>query len=378
MNKIFGEPKLIKRLTDAKPGDKTIYVNLDAIRQLPDEYEALISEVTFNPSNLKESFSDVGNGNLMPNPDLMYRIAEAKGISGGDKQISVPMVEDIDINPMLMKRMDDPPTMRKTTIGRSVTKFSTCLQEDGTVIRSSACNCEFNVWDRCVELWEAETAKTNGYDPSVVKKADNGNGFVETEWYDRASKTTKKGQYWLKYETAFKRKAHFVAELKFAHSKAETKSHLKTIRELASLMTGYKAEDLASGSLVFARVRRSKDMIKAEAAARLSAIAGGVQQAQIESPYEAPASPQQPLTVTIVPEPEPVQDLRQTFIGNLEVYLLQSLVPADLVEVAGKIKDWLNGHADAVQDAWWPEAVKRLKAIEDRIPAELRIGHRIY
>ncbi len=156
MSQIYGDPEAIKRAEAAKAGDKSIYINMDAIRELPDEYEAVVTEVAVDPKNLKADFSDVGSGNWMPQTQLMYRIAEACGIGGGDRSVSKPIVEEIDINPMLMLGMTEVPTVRKMTVGRSVTKFSTRMQEDGTPRTSSPCNAEYNVWDRCLEEWAKE------------------------------------------------------------------------------------------------------------------------------------------------------------------------------------------------------------------------------
>ena len=49
-------------------------------------------------------------------PQLMYRIAEAKGIHGGEKSISEPVIEDIDINPLLMAPLTQAPTIQRRTV----------------------------------------------------------------------------------------------------------------------------------------------------------------------------------------------------------------------------------------------------------------------
>ena len=122
-----------------QPGDKSVYINFDAIKDLPEEFEVVVTEVLFDPKNLAESFSNVGSNNnpaWQPKVELMYKIAEACGISGGDESETQPMVEEVDINPMLMKPMDAPPTYRRMTVGRSVSKRSSRLMEDGSLLWS--------------------------------------------------------------------------------------------------------------------------------------------------------------------------------------------------------------------------------------------------
>jgi hypothetical protein len=356
MGIINGKQETIKRVREATPGDPSVYISIEAISQLPDDVEAVIVEVPFyqnfaNDKDEKNSFSNVGTDtkpSYYPKTNLMYSIAEARGISADPNPLLDPLYEDVNISEMEMAQV---PVIQKKKVGYTVKRSGTVIQDDGTTRACSHIGI-FNAWDECTNLWATEEKWTEGY--------------------------SKKGKYDNKYQSKWNRRLHFQEQLDKSPRMADSTSWLKCIRDLAGLKTGFTKEDLKEGKFYFAKIRRSEMVRKAETAARLACIAGGVQQQQIESPYEAPAAPQQPMTVTIVPEPEPVQDPRQTFIGNLEVYLLQGLVPADLVDVAGKIKDWLNGHADAVQDAWWSEAVKRLKAIEDRIPAELRIGHKIY
>ena len=98
MSKIYGDPDVIKRAEKSSPGEKVAYVNWEAINELPDEFEATISEVRFNPKNLKHSFSNVGSDSKpswMPNPDIMYDIAKCCGISGGDSSIAESMIEEV-------------------------------------------------------------------------------------------------------------------------------------------------------------------------------------------------------------------------------------------------------------------------------------------
>ena len=362
MTRIIGDPETIKRVENAKPGDKSMYINLDAIRELPDEYEIVLTEIRFDPKNLKADFSDVGNKTWMPTPQLMYRIAEAKGIHGGEKSISEPVIEDIDINPLLMAPLTQAPTIQRRTVGRKVTKYSTVVEEDGTLRRSSPCTCLYNVWERCCEAWSKEEFYTDGY-----KKA---------------------GAYPNKYDTPLKRKLHFDSEMKFAHAKAETKAHEKTIRELAGLMTGYSETDLKDGRLVFAKVRRSAMALKLETAARVDAIRRGVSApAPVEALFGAEPAAQieapPPSDIEFAPpEPEPVaqKSKRDEMLAVLQVYKAENRVPVDDMKAVDSMIAWLDKTPDAdtnpTHAAWWSKCVKNLETIEQKIPAVGRLEHR--
>lgn len=54
----YGNANLKARVERRSPEDKTVYINLDAIAELPDEYEAIISEVIFDSKDLPSAFSD--------------------------------------------------------------------------------------------------------------------------------------------------------------------------------------------------------------------------------------------------------------------------------------------------------------------------------
>jgi len=385
MSKIIAEKAIIEYCKKAKPGNKTVYVNMDAINELPDQFEAVLTEIKFDH---KTDFSDVGNGNLMPTPALMYRIAEAVGISGGDVSLTDPVIEEIDINPMLMKSMESEPTYRKTTVGRKVSKFSTLLQEDGTIRRSGVCTSIFNVWERCLELWSAEEANTKGYDSSIVKHYKDGNAFYEYTWNKEIKKRS------LKYETAYKRKANFDAEMKFAHAKAETKAQNKTIRELAGLMTGYKAEDLKDGKFIFSKVRKSRGSLNLEQAANLSRIAGGDK-----------ASPSGDLLfgaadegITVEPDPEPEDKEEPDPFDSLEPDTeMKDVTPTPEEELLGifmtynvNIKDnadldkavqWLEKHPDQNAPNYqrgWNKCLDILKGIEKLVDLSEMVEHKFY
>lgn len=396
MNRIIAEAETLKRVEDAKPGDKSVYVNMDAIRQLPEEYEVVLTKIEFDPNNLKKDFADVGNGNWQPSPQLMYKIAEAKGIQGGERSNSEPIFQDCDINPMMCLPLDHQPTIRKILVGKRVTKYSTVIEEDGTLRRSSPCTCEYNVWERCLELWSKEEVETNGYDPKIVK-----NGEYESFGKKVFGPHYMKGQYAyaMKYDSPYKRKAHFDSEMKFAQPKAETKAHEKTIRELAGLMTGYTKEDLKDGCLVFAKVRRSALVLKLETAARVDAIRNGI--GQDKRPQEllfGPAGdggkipPDITVASAVMPEedhadfpapsdiPPPVEKTkREQMLTVLKEYKTQGIVPSADKEAVDNMISWLEKEPAAeTKTSFWDKCILNLKKIEDAIPEIGRMKHRLY
>jgi len=387
MSQIYGDAEAIKRAEAAKGGDKSMYINMDAIRELPDEYEVLITEVEFDKGKLKDQFADVGNDTWMPSTHLMYRIAEACGICGGERSVSKPIIEEVDINPMLMLGMTEIPTVRKMTVGRSVTKFSTRMQEDGTLRTSSPCNSEYNVWERCAKEWADEELSADGYKDVQTGKYKY---YDKDKWGDYVVK----GKYStpVKYNSALKRRAHFQGEMKFAHAKCETKAHTKTIRELAGLMTGYKREDLSEGKLTFAKIRRSREAIKAEAAARLTAISRGLTHGPAPAallfgpemeppPVTNSVTPpvDEPVVDFVVPEEEPEKSKRDQLLAVLKVYGENNLIVPRYEDAAAAMIGWLEGNEQAEEDeTLWPKAVANLKAIEEKVPEEGKLTHTIY
>lgn len=366
MSKIFGNKETINRAKNAKPGDKSTYINFEAINDLPEGYEVVVTEVKFDPKNLGDDFSNVGSKEKpkwMPQPHLMYKIAEACGISGGDDSIVEPLMETVDVNDMAMKPIDAEPTYRKMKVGAKVVKYATRIQEDGTPLRSSQCTIEFNVWDRCLELWSKEEMYTDGY--------------------------TKSSKYPNKYDTPHKRKAHFQSEMKFAHAKAETKAYLKAIRELAGLMTGYKTEDLKDGILIFSKIRRSREVLRMETAARLQAISRGNGSTATAMLF-GDTAPESLPDITTEPEPEPEPDIfdaepgdpeksnQDKFIAALNEYIKNDLIVSEQSDTAMKLLNWLTGTPDAENSNIWSKAIKKLEIIEQKIPEEGRVDHNLY
>lgn len=254
-NKIIGSTEVIKRAKNSPSSSKSNLVNWDAIEDMPDEYSAVVTEVSFDIKNLKAAFYDIGSGVFLPRTELIAAIGEARGIEGvalspGVPSIVEPIYEEVDWSRVTHPGGTAPPELVRIKVGMKVTKQSHVRTEDGYFRKSSACTATLNIWERCEELWAKEEKFTAGY--------------------------TKKGRYDNKYQNTFDRRAHFAAEMKFAAAKAETKAHGKTVRELAGLMTGYKAEDLQDGHFTLHRIQQSSISIKADALARRQALARGL------------------------------------------------------------------------------------------------------
>lgn len=254
-----GKDKAKEIYKNLSPGNKNVFINMEAIEALPEEFDVIITDVKFDPKRLENSFTNVGTNNnpaWYPKTELVYDIAEARGILGyGEKTIET-ITEEVDINPMLCKPLDAEPAMRIMPVAVRVTKKSKVLCEDGTFRPSSPCTNEFNYWDRANLDWLNDEKYNNG-----------------------------------KYKTPLLRKLRYMELKKFAIQQAETKAFVKTVRELAGLPTGFKTEDLQGGKLTFFKIVRSKTIIKLETAARIDAIRKG-NTAQIESDirevFEAP------------------------------------------------------------------------------------------
>lgn len=380
MSKIYGDENTIKKAKAAQPGDNTVLINWEAIADLPDEYEAIISEVKFK---ISDDFSDVGNKTYMPTPALHYKIAEARGIHGGSNSITNPIYEDVDVNQM---NMVDTPFFTKMLVGYRSVKYSTVMEEDGTQRRSSACTIDYNVWNRCADAWSSEELATEGY--SLLQDGD----FTVTEWGKTVKKTgkhykSKKGYTTEpKYDTKWKRKSHFQTELKFAMQKAETKAHEKTIRELAGLMTGYKETDLKSGCLIFAKIRRSRKILQAETAARLVSLSNGNQSkpnllfGELEDDVVIQHEPVKGGTIieneTIVNEQPEVKTPKQWLIESIETY--GKNISEELMDTADAVLKWLDKTESPETTTFWGKAINLLKTIEEDMPEDFRVKHGLY
>jgi hypothetical protein len=173
--------------------------------------------------------------------------------------------------------------------------------------------------------------------------------------------------------------------MKFAHAKAETKSHIKTIRELAYMETGYKAEDLQEGRLIFAKVRRSREILRMETAARLSAMSKGLTIEDKTAPTPQTAlfgeieDHTAPAPVVEDADFEPIQvSKRDQLITTLEYYLEKGLVKPDMAGTVGKMVTWTKATTDAETSKHWAGAIDNLKKLESTIPAEGKLTHDLY
>lgn len=366
----------LNKVKCAGPSDKWNHVNLDAIEMLPDEFEAHITELKFTMAD----WFDIGNGTFMPKPELLYDIAEACGISGGDNSINEPLIETVDLN-RIRAEFNAPPNMVEMCVGRIVRKYSVILKEDGTERRSSVCSVAYNAYERCAIAWSEEELATNGYACEIkTGKYAAFNKEHYGEFY-------MKGQYanGIKYHTRWQRQAHFDNEMKFAGAKAESKAHGKTIRELAGLMTGYKKEDLAAGFLVFARIQRSSQILKLETAARLSAMAGYGERPKLFERLEGNKDGVDGVTYIDEPakqEPQPPQepskpkDVKGNLIATINAYIDSKLVHPDDISDARRIIAWAEGlKIQPNESQHWQNVLDTLAVIESKIPDEGRILH---
>ena len=147
-----------KKYSKIDPSEKTIFVNIVAINELPDQYEAVISELIFNPAKPDECFSNVGSKDKPSwyiKPETAYAIANICGpISGTDHKIIEYIYDQVDI---LMKGIESEPTIRRIKVAVRVTKISMKFCEDGSWLPSSPRSDEFNFFTRaCLDFINEE------------------------------------------------------------------------------------------------------------------------------------------------------------------------------------------------------------------------------
>lgn len=406
MGNVIGARDVIQRVESARGGDGYVYVNMDAIRQLPDQYEAQISKVEFDPE--KDFYSIEKNDIYMPTPGLYAAIAMARGVEGDEQSIFEPIYEDVDIGPMLMKPMDADPVIRKTKVGYIATKTGYVLHEDGTKHYSDPCTVVYHVWDRCRIFWAAEEKATNGYDPAIVH---DGKYRVDT--------AKKSWTAYCKYDTIYKRQNHFAEEMKFAQRKADTKARHLVIRVLAGLKTGYKLSELQEGAFYFAKIRRSQNSLKLEQAARLHAISNGIDprsaqtalfghpqgQGQIEDTNITTSTSAVEANQFDEPFMEPIPPVSSSKIELAEdhhewtilavyrcyydagiipdVYIQYRTGKRNLREQATRAIEQMEAAVDAVgyyneDETSYPHVLKLLQKIEERLPEQEVIEHQLY
>ena len=381
--KIYGDPDTINLVKNARPGDPHVYINMEAIAELPDQYEVHFNKVTFDPKN---DFDDVG-GSYMPSPRVMNDIAEARGIEGTNDIKIESIIEEIDINPLLCKPLGSEPTIRKTIVGKRAVKTGRVLNEDGTWRTSDPCTVDFNAWERCLIEWTKEEEATNGYDPQIVK-----NGPYEYFKKKYNGQYYQKGQYAypIKYISPYTRQRHFAEMMKFAQRQADTKARHIVIRVLAGLKTGYTEEEIKDGYFIFAKIRRSRQILQLETAADLQARAQGITSRgdNAQAMLFGPSDNAEP-AITIVEEewpthetqsdPEPVPTRRDLLIGIFEEYKKNNFITGDKIGKVDACLKWLNDTMNAEDDVtFWKKSVGILKEIEETIPVDMRMRHSLY
>ena len=358
MSKIKGKKESIKRVMEAKAGDPSVYVNLEIIDQLPDEYESVIVEIEYD---IKKDFTNVGSDtkpSFYPTVFFMNDIADKCGISGYGKVDNQTIYEEVNESVM---EMASTPVIMKRKCGYMVTKVAAALQEDGTLRPGSARTGICNAWQECVNTWTKEEMYTEGY--------------------------TKDAKYPSKYDTKWKRRLHFQNALDKAYGMADSKAWSKCVREYTGMQTGYSPEDLKEGKFYFSKIRRSELAIKTEAAARYAGLSQGQQQEPVNLLFAPTDTPQEPVNRTPPTEPdpfaedqEPEKTNQEKFIETLESYISNNLIPENFTQYASGVLTWLKklDNAETADPGKWSSGIDRLKNIEAKIPEEGRINHGLY
>lgn len=379
MSILSDDQKNWERVKNAKPGDPVCYVNLDAIEALPDQFQATLGVVDFNKA---ADFTNVGSDkypNWYPGTRLMYDIANKRGISScGEIEVEA-IYETVDIS--LMELAPNPCPMQKKT-GYIVKKTGFVVQEDGTSQTVQEAGID-NAWDEAVKLWTKEELACDGYTKTVEDKYKR-KGY-NAEW--NGALTFKE----YKYDTKYKRRSHFQDLFDKSFGMATTTAWLKVIRRLAGLKTGYTDAELSEGKFYFAKITKSTGAIKAEAAARLTALSHGIENNGASRALFGPSEPAAPEPRNVTPPPgyappptpspetlaaqdaAPV-DQREELIRVLKVYDSMKLVDATNKETFDKMSAWLEVTADAATSPFWIKAIGVLTDIELAVPDAMRIS----
>lgn len=398
MCKIFGDKETISRAKKAKPGDPIIYLNWEAIDELPDEYEAQIVKVEFD---IDKDFDITGKDSYYPKASFMNVVAEKRGIRGASVS-SEAIIEEVDINPLLMKPLDATPTIQKKIIGKTMTKTGYVIESDGQERPCFPCTVDFNVWERCLKAWSEEEVKTDGYNPNNRKTYPNGTVYYEYQFYNAKTRQTETAKYYPKYDTPQKRNHSFNELMLFAQRNADTKSKNVVVRTITGMHTGYTRDELKEGFFIFHRICRSREMIKLEAVANLEAIKNGNRNParaakQLFGPTktkEAPpikdVSPKQPAekkqkigkdisNETIKEVKEPTKEMADILIKYMTDKETKKNI-SDPEQLQGLIK-WLKGNPDISKDSgltFWKKAINKLKEIESGMQEFMRETHELY
>ena len=360
---------VLKRIKNAKPGDPSVLVSLEALESLPEIYSATIVSIPFSIPNGKESNEDWSvvatypSVMYMPTVNLLSRIADARGVSGLDNGTQKQIIQLVDWNRITMN-YSAPPQLVNYPVGYEVVKQGSVLQEDGTERISDPAIIIYNVFERCNELWTKEESATENYKNVTV--ASNG-----AKMYTQYNK-----QQPCKYDSQAKRLAHLASEMKFAEAKASIKARNLVIRTLCGLQTGYNIEQLKNGCFYIGKILRSNFAIKSEHAARLAGLSKGDVMADKASDelygytgYTEVPEDVTPSETLIETPAEAVTVLdRDTVIRKIGKYLEFNLVPSDKKDSAVNMLAWLESAPNAEENQkFWNRAVDVLAEIESNI-----------
>lgn len=362
--------EVLKRIKNAKPGDPSVLVSLEALEALPEIYSATIVSIPFSipdGKNSNEDWSVVAtypNVMYMPTVNLLSRIADARGVSGLDNGTQKQIIQLVDWNRITMN-YTAAPQLVNYPVGYEVVKQGSVMQEDGTERISDPAIIIYNVFERCNELWTKEESATDNYKNVTVSS----NGTKLYTAYDK--------QQPCKYDSQAKRLAHLASEMKFAEAKASIKARNLVIRTLCGLQTGYNIEQLKSGCFYIGKILRSNFAIKSEHAARLAGLSKGAVMADNASDElygytgytEAPANEVSPAETLIETTSEEVNILdRETVIRKISKYLEFNLVAEDKKESAVNMLAWLENTPNAEENTrFWDRVVSVLAEIENNI-----------
>ena len=362
--------EVLKRIKNAKPGDPSVLVSLEALEALPEIYSATIVSISFSipdGKNSNEDWSIVAtypSVMYMPTVNLLSRIADARGVSGLDNGTQKQIIQLVDWNRITMN-YTAAPQLVNYPVGYEVVKQGSVMQEDGTERISDPAIIIYNVFERCNELWTKEESATDNYKNVTV--SSNG-----TKLYTAYNK-----QQPCKYDSQAKRLAHLASEMKFAEAKASIKARNLVIRTLCGLQTGYNIDQLKNGCFYIGKILRSNFAIKSEHAARLAGLSKGVSIADNASDElygytgytEVPANEVSPAETLIETTSEEVNILdRETVIRKISKYLEFNLVAEDKKESAVNMLAWLENTPNAEENTrFWDRAVSVLTEIEKNI-----------
>lgn len=362
--------EVLKRIKNAKPGDPSVLVSLEALEALPEIYSATIVSIPFSipdGKNSNEDWSIVAtypSVMYMPTVNLLSRIADARGVSGLDNGTQKQIIQLVDWNRITMN-YTAAPQLVNYPVGYEVVKQGSVMQEDGTERISDPAIIIYNVFERCNELWTKEESATDNYKNVTV--SSNG-----TKLYTAYNK-----QQPCKYDSQAKRLAHLASEMKFAEAKASIKARNLVIRTLCGLQTGYNIDQLKNGCFYIGKILRSNFAIKSEHAARLAGLSKGVSIADNASDElygytgytEVPANEVSPAETLIETTSEEVNILdRETVIRKISKYLEFNLVAEDKKESAVNMLAWLENTPNAEENTrFWDRAVSVLTEIEKNI-----------